>query len=155
MEEGVKSCMLLCSLCVCVDAATHDIACMGDWYGVVARMLLREEVTRDAAPSACFLCVASYADKHMAMRFDPLQGSMLEKHKIQLQLSKRKAGPNSSSSKKSAEQPPDTAGTKVVVRNVAFEATRNDIVNLFGPFGHIKSCRYEVASSASVSSGAS
>jgi hypothetical protein len=29
----------------------------------------------------------------------------------------------------------------VVVRNVAFEATRKDLLGLFGPFGHIKSCR--------------
>jgi RNA recognition motif. (a.k.a. RRM, RBD, or RNP domain) len=28
-----------------------------------------------------------------------------------------------------------------VVRNVAFEATRKDLVGLFGPFGHIKSAR--------------
>jgi multiple RNA-binding domain-containing protein 1 len=28
------------------------------------------------------------------------------------------------------------------VRNVAFEATRKDIMGLFGPFGHIKSCRW-------------
>lgn len=28
-----------------------------------------------------------------------------------------------------------------VARNVAFEATRKDIVGLFGPFGHIKSAR--------------
>ncbi len=34
---------------------------------------------------------------------------------------------------------PDT--TKMVVRNVAFEAIRKDIMGLFTPFGHIKSCR--------------
>lgn len=34
---------------------------------------------------------------------------------------------------------PDT--TKMVVRNVAFEATRKDILGLFTPFGHVKSCR--------------
>ncbi len=28
-----------------------------------------------------------------------------------------------------------------VVRNVAFEGTRSDIVGLFGPYGHIKSAR--------------
>lgn len=32
-------------------------------------------------------------------------------------------------------------GTKLVVRNVAFEATRKDVAALFAPFGQIKSCR--------------
>jgi len=68
---------------------------------------------------------------------------MLDKHKLTLQLSKRGAtGAGSSSSKankKATEQ--DGKGAKLVVRNVAFEATRKDIMGLFGPFGHIKSCR--------------
>lgn len=32
-------------------------------------------------------------------------------------------------------------GTKLIVRNVAFEATRKDLMALFQPFGQIKSCR--------------
>ncbi len=74
-----------------------------------------------------------------------LQGSMLDKHKLQLQLSKHKApagaaGDGSSGGKKKRGKD-EEAGTKLVVRNVAFEATRKDIVGLFGPFGHIKSAR--------------
>eukprot|EP00775_Hariotina_reticulata_P011800 gene11800-11945_t len=76
-----------------------------------------------------------------------LQGSLLDKHKIQLQLSKRGAPGSASSSKAKAAAIAAAAaagkdrGTKVVVRNVAFEATRKDLLGLFGPFGHIKSCR--------------
>lgn len=64
---------------------------------------------------------------------------MLDKHKLQLQLAKHRAPSASSSDKK--KKGDKAAGTKLVVRNVAFEATRKDLVGLFGPFGHLKSCR--------------
>lgn len=70
---------------------------------------------------------------------------MLDKHKLTLQLSKRTSNNTNSSSKKGkdgAESKSSSRGTKLVVRNVAFEATRKDIMGLFGPFGHIKSCRW-------------
>jgi multiple RNA-binding domain-containing protein 1 len=75
-----------------------------------------------------------------------LQGSMLEKHKLQLQLSKHGApgaAAAGAASKAAAAKAAaaKAAGTKLVVRNVAFEATRKDLMGLFGPFGHIKSCR--------------
>lgn len=68
---------------------------------------------------------------------------MLDKHKLTLQLSKRSAtGSGAAGSKaKKALQEADGKGAKLVVRNVAFEATKKDIMGLFGPFGHLKSCR--------------
>lgn len=33
------------------------------------------------------------------------------------------------------------SGTKMIVRNVAFEATKRDLSQLFGPFGQLKSLR--------------
>jgi hypothetical protein len=72
-----------------------------------------------------------------------LQGSMLDKHKLSLQLSKRSAPGSAAGSSKAGKKikDGDGKGAKLVVRNVAFEATRKDIMGLFGPFGHIKSCR--------------
>lgn len=72
---------------------------------------------------------------------------MLDKHKLTLQLSKRTATGNASSSKvsKRSKEGDGSKGAKLVVRNVAFEATRKDIMGLFGPFGHIKSCRWAAA----------
>lgn len=78
-------------------------------------------------------------------RLSPLlQGSMLDKHKLTLQLSKRTATGSASGSKasKRSKEGDGSKGAKLVVRNVAFEATRKDIMGLFGPFGHIKSCRW-------------
>jgi multiple RNA-binding domain-containing protein 1 len=37
--------------------------------------------------------------------------------------------------------PKGFSATKLVVRNVAFEATKRDIQKLFNPFGTLKSCR--------------
>jgi multiple RNA-binding domain-containing protein 1 len=68
---------------------------------------------------------------------------MLDKHKLQLQLSKGRPGGAAGvgAKKKAGKRKEDEGGTKLLVRNLAFEATRGDIVGLFGPFGHIKSAR--------------
>lgn len=66
------------------------------------------------------------------------QASVLDGHKLVLRLSLRKDAKDEPA-KVAAKAP--GKGTKLVVRNVAFEATRKDIVALFGPFGQVKSCR--------------
>lgn len=63
-----------------------------------------------------------------------LQGSALDGHHLVVQLSSRK-----SSAPAAAEEA--APSSKIVVRNVAFEATRKDVFGLFSPFGHVKSCR--------------
>jgi len=73
------------------------------------------------------------------------QGTVLDGHKLALQLSMRKPAGSEQAKKegKREEKKEDTRarGTKLVVRNVAFEATRKDLMALFAPFGQIKSCR--------------
>lgn len=73
------------------------------------------------------------------------QGTVLDGHKLALQLSMRKGRPGSGQESKTkpqeALQDRKGQGTKLVVRNVAFEATRKDLMALFMPFGQIKSCR--------------
>lgn len=64
---------------------------------------------------------------------------MLDKHKLALQLSMRK--PSSAARAKKQTGTPEKQSTKLVVRNVAFEATRKEVMSLFSPFGHMKSCR--------------
>ena len=62
-----------------------------------------------------------------------------------LQLSMRKAGSAAAQKTKAKQEQSGEdrqgKGTKLVVRNVAFEATRKDLMALFTPFGQIKSCR--------------
>ncbi len=73
-----------------------------------------------------------------------LQGTVLDGHKLALQLSMRKgkaAGQDSKAKQEESKEDSKGKGTKLVVRNVAFEATRKDLMALFTPFGQIKSCR--------------
>ncbi|KAG1142884.1 hypothetical protein G6F37_009079 [Rhizopus arrhizus] len=63
-----------------------------------------------------------------------MQGYLLDEHALQLKLSHHKAGINSKKSKT-----PET--TKLVVRNVPFEATDKDLRELFGSYGQLKSLR--------------
>jgi multiple RNA-binding domain-containing protein 1 len=79
-----------------------------------------------------------------------LQGSSLDGHSLALQLSsngeafgstaKRKSG-GSTNMTNNAAVPPNKGALKIVVRNLAFEASRKDILGLFTPFGAVKSCR--------------
>ena len=70
---------------------------------------------------------------------------MLDGHKLALQLSMRKTSSSGNKGQKAKQEESlddrKGRGTKLVVRNVAFEATRKDLMALFTPFGQIKSCR--------------
>nr|DAD24360.1 TPA_asm: hypothetical protein HUJ06_025824 [Nelumbo nucifera] len=65
-----------------------------------------------------------------------LQGTILDGHALILQLCHAK---KKGQVLKKAEK--DRSSTKLLVRNVAFEATEKDLRQLFSPFGQIKSVR--------------
>ncbi|KAK6140463.1 hypothetical protein DH2020_025796 [Rehmannia glutinosa] len=62
-----------------------------------------------------------------------LQGTNLDGHALKLQLCKAKKDVHQCEKVKSS--------TKLIVRNVAFEATEKDLRELFSPFGQVKSLR--------------
>ncbi|KAI5074699.1 hypothetical protein GOP47_0010660 [Adiantum capillus-veneris] len=66
-----------------------------------------------------------------------LQGTVLEGHALVLQLSHMKEV--TAVNNKPADN--NESSTKLIVRNVAFEATKKDLQQLFSPFGQIKSLR--------------
>lgn len=66
-----------------------------------------------------------------------MQGSMLDGHKLILQLCTAKS--TAASTREKATE--DESKTKLVVRNVAFEATRKDLSSLFSAVGQLKSVR--------------
>ena len=68
-----------------------------------------------------------------------LQGSSLDGHNLVLQLSQSKS--NTATQTKAALDAPKQAATKLIVRNLAFEATREDVMNLFTAVAEVKSCR--------------
>ncbi|KAL5730232.1 hypothetical protein ACHQM5_003080 [Ranunculus cassubicifolius] len=59
---------------------------------------------------------------------ESLQGSILDGHALKLEISLTKK----------VEERAKSGGTKLVLKNLAFEATRKDIRKLFSPFGQIK-----------------
>ncbi|ANZ77906.1 BA75_04600T0 [Komagataella pastoris] len=63
-----------------------------------------------------------------------LDGTPLDGHRLQLKLSHRKSGTNEKRTKSSKT-------SKIIIKNLPFEATRKDIVELFSSFGHLKSAR--------------
>ncbi len=69
-----------------------------------------------------------------------LQGSTLDGHNLVLQLAQTK-GLGETNAKGRRAGIKAQRQSKIVVRNVAFEATRKDILGLFTPFGQVKSCR--------------
>lgn len=68
-----------------------------------------------------------------------LQGSSLDGHNLILQI----AQPNLGTEKQEKRDihAMKQASTKVLIRNLAFEATRQDIMNLFTALAEVKSCR--------------
>ncbi len=60
---------------------------------------------------------------------------------IQLSLRKAAVQPAAADSRAALVAPGKPATTKLVVRNVAFEGTRRDVLGLFSPFGAVRSCR--------------
>lgn len=67
-----------------------------------------------------------------------LDGHVLDGHRLQLKLSHRQSG-GSNTTKKAAEN--KSKSSKIIIKNLPFEATRKDIVELFGAFGNLKSVR--------------
>ena len=81
--------------------------------------------------------------EHVAAALRLLDGTALDGHALKLQRSRGAgAGDDPDAAPGGAGAPrAGGGGTKLVVRNVAFEATKGDIRGLFSPFGQVKSVR--------------
>ena len=67
-----------------------------------------------------------------------LQGKLIDGHAVSIQLSSKSLSPKVNVS---AESKSSSKNTKIMVRNVPFEATRSEILKLFGAFGQLKKVR--------------
>ncbi|KAI8612512.1 hypothetical protein BC830DRAFT_1136316 [Chytriomyces sp. MP71] len=77
-----------------------------------------------------------------------LQNTELDGHKLQLKFSnastKAKSATSGSSSKRAADDEADevkVTGSKLIIRNIPFQATKKDIKQLFSTFGQVKTVR--------------
>lgn len=71
--------------------------------------------------------------EHAELAISALQHHKLDGHELQLKISTRGQDQAKSTAKK--------ATTKIVIKNVPFETTKKDIVDLFGTFGKLKTVR--------------
>jgi multiple RNA-binding domain-containing protein 1 len=77
------------------------------------------------------------------------QGKVLDGHALELSISKKSSSSSSSAAvdrstaaaSSSAVLAPSKTATKILVKNLAFEATRDDLRELFGAFGKLRSVR--------------
>jgi len=67
-----------------------------------------------------------------------LQGKLVDGHSLEIKLSTKSL---SSSSSKAPPVDKSSKNTKIMVRNVPFEATRTELLQLFGSFGQLKKVR--------------
>jgi multiple RNA-binding domain-containing protein 1 len=81
-----------------------------------------------------FVELKSAQDAKVALK--KLQGTVLDGHALELELSKR-----ASSSKRSITTSKSKTSSKLIVRNVPFEATRTELLKLFGSFGQLRNVR--------------
>ena len=90
-----------------------------------------------------FVHYRSSHDAGKALR--SMQGDELDGHSLKLKISSKKVkGTDSLGSKRKSTSDASSTGkvsTKLTVKNLAFEATRQDLRELFGSFGQLKSVR--------------
>lgn len=66
-----------------------------------------------------------------------MQGTVLDGHKLELQLSTKKKGDHVLTQKRG----PSLSSPKIIIRNLAFEANKKELHQLLSPFGMVKSIR--------------
>ncbi|RKP26373.1 hypothetical protein SYNPS1DRAFT_5733, partial [Syncephalis pseudoplumigaleata] len=67
-----------------------------------------------------------------------LQGFVVDGHALQLKISSQSSAAGEVSA---STMPKASTGTKLIIRNVPFEATRKDIMELFSAYGQLKTVR--------------
>ena len=70
-----------------------------------------------------------------------MQGSALDGHNLVLQIAAAGARGAAKNNDKTPQNDAKKQNTKISVKNLAFEATRQDVLNLFTALGEVKSCR--------------
>ncbi|KAM3425753.1 hypothetical protein BST61_g7684 [Cercospora zeina] len=77
--------------------------------------------------------------KHAQGALRAMDGYRLEGHKLQVRASHK--GEDAAEKRKKADQAKKAATTKVIIKNLPFEATKKDVRSLFGEYGQLRSVR--------------
>ncbi|EEB06131.2 RNA-binding protein Mrd1 [Schizosaccharomyces japonicus yFS275] len=68
-----------------------------------------------------------------------MQGFLLDGHKLEIKLSHK--GADAAAETRKADEKRHVKGTKILIKNLPFEATKKDVVSLFGAYGQLRSVR--------------
>lgn len=77
--------------------------------------------------------------KHAQAALQAMDGYSLEGHKLQIRASHK--GEDAAEKRKQADKAKKAATTKVIIKNLPFEATKKDVRALFGEYGQLRSVR--------------
>ncbi|KAF2207265.1 hypothetical protein CERZMDRAFT_71649 [Cercospora zeae-maydis SCOH1-5] len=77
--------------------------------------------------------------KHAQDALGAMDGYSLEGHKLQIRASHK--GEDAAEKRKKSDQAKKAATTKVIIKNLPFEATKKDVRSLFGEYGQLRSVR--------------
>lgn len=111
------------------------------------RIVRRRDPRHEGVQLSMGFGFVEYCDREGAERaLKTLAGVVVDKHALQLRPSVRTASDAATRAKVRAggrvsTEPVQVTGTKLLVRNVAFEAAKREIRELFRPFGQVKSLR--------------
>lgn len=102
---------------------------------VVATVKTKPDPKKDGAVLSMGFGFVEFSTKEQAeAAITALDSHVLEGHRIQLKLSHRRAGAKAPGAKSSKSN-------KIIIKNLPFETTRKDVLELFGAYGSIKSVR--------------
>lgn len=102
---------------------------------VVATVKTKPDPKKEGAVLSMGFGFVEFSTKDQAeAAISALDSHVLEGHRIQLKLSHRKAGTK-------APEPKSSKSNKILIKNLPFETTRKDVLELFGAYGSIKSVR--------------
>ncbi|KAL3985712.1 RNA recognition motif family protein [Acanthocheilonema viteae] len=101
---------------------------------------------RDAADptkalSMGFGFVTFYQPEDAQQAIKEMQGVLLDGHCLMLKLSHREVVPNKIIARKGVDELEQGDATKILIRNIPFQATRKEVKQLFATFGEIRSFR--------------
>ncbi len=92
---------------------------------------------------SCGYAFVEFVSQEIALQMlKKKQGKILDEHELTLKFSKQiREGGEKKGEKRREEEGENPPSTKLMVKNIAFEANKKEIRELFSPFGNVKSIR--------------
>jgi multiple RNA-binding domain-containing protein 1 len=114
--------------------------------GRIRSVSIAKRKVHDEIKSMGYGFVEFYSRDDALAAFKQLQGTVVDDHQLIIKFVKPKKRDDLSSRRKQAEEEVTKTGTKILVRNVPFQANKKELFEIFSAFGEIKSVRLPLKS---------